>query len=26
VPAGVIIDDRDDNRIRLLTGTGLRAA
>jgi hypothetical protein len=26
VPAGIIIDDRDDNRIRLLMGTGLRAA
>jgi serine/threonine-protein kinase len=26
VPAGVIVDDRDDNRIRLLSGTGLRPA
>jgi serine/threonine-protein kinase len=25
VPAGVIIDDRDDDRVRLLTGTGLHA-
>jgi hypothetical protein len=25
VPAGIIIDDRDDNRIRLLSGTGLKA-
>jgi hypothetical protein len=26
MPAGIIVDDRDDNRIRLLTGTGLQAA